>query len=185
MYYTIKRWLKWELPYYPKYFIEGVKNLIRWFPIIWKDRNWDHHYIWEIMKFKLSNQSKYIGTKDRHISAKRDAEIMMTCVRLIDKIQSEYYSSEYMDYHKSEFHWDDYEDKPDHKQLRIEELNENFDDYFSKYFLIYKKVRKSRKTLFPKKTKQGIAMNIAYINHQRAKKLLFNILENNIERWWD
>ena len=185
MFYSIKRWLKWELPYYPKYFIEGVKNLIRWFPIVWKDRDWDDHYIWQVMKFKLSNQSKYIGAKDRHISAKRDAEIMMTCVRLIDKIQNEYYSSEYMDYHVTDFNFVDSETSNGGKEAVITEISERFDDYFSKYFLIYKKVRKSRKTLFPKKTKQGMAMNIAHINHQRAKKLLFNILENNIERWWD
>ncbi len=38
---------------------------------------------------------------------------------------------------------------------------------------------------FPKDTKDGIAINISHINHLRAKKLLFNILEENIERWWD
>ena len=38
---------------------------------------------------------------------------------------------------------------------------------------------------FKTDNKRGVAMNIGYINHNRAKKLLFNILENNIERWWD
>ena len=36
-----------------KSFIISIKNLIKWFPIIWKDRDWDDHYIWEIMKNKL------------------------------------------------------------------------------------------------------------------------------------
>jgi hypothetical protein len=34
-------------------------------------------------------------------------------------------------------------------------------------------------------TKQVIAMNIGHINHNRARKLLFNILESQIEGWWD
>jgi len=33
--------------------------------------------------------------------------------------------------------------------------------------------------------KQVIAMNIAHINHDRARKLLFKLMEENIERWWD
>jgi hypothetical protein len=33
--------------------------------------------------------------------------------------------------------------------------------------------------------KQRIAMNIGHINHDRARKLLFKIMEENIERWWD
>jgi hypothetical protein len=36
-----------------------------------------------------------------------------------------------------------------------------------------------------KKDKQVIAMNIGHINHDRAKKLLFKLMEENIERWWD
>jgi ribosomal protein L1 len=33
--------------------------------------------------------------------------------------------------------------------------------------------------------KQIIAMNIGYINHDRARKLLFKLMEENIEKWWD
>ena len=33
--------------------------------------------------------------------------------------------------------------------------------------------------------KQLIAMNIGYINHDRARKMLFKIMEENIEGWWD
>ena len=74
---------------------------------------------------------------------------------------------------------------PGHKELRIEELSENFDEYFKKYPLIHKKVINMKKTPFRKDDKCGIAINIAHINHGRAKKLLFKILEKNIERWWD
>ena len=33
--------------------------------------------------------------------------------------------------------------------------------------------------------KQRIAMNIAHLNHQRAHKLLFKTMKENIESWWD
>ena len=67
-------------------------------------------------------------------------------------------------------------------------MEENFDDYFKKYPLIYKKVlngeglinREGRED-----DKQLIAMSIGYINHDRVKKLLFKIMEENIEGWWD
>jgi hypothetical protein len=185
MYYAIKRWLKWELPHYPKYFLIGVKNLWKWFPIIWKDRDWDDYYIWIILEKKLAKQAKYIGEKNRHVSASRDAERMMTCVRLIKRVREEYYSSEYSDYHKSEFHWDEIPDRPNHKQLRIEELWENFDEYFKKYPRIRKQVMEMGRTPFNRSEKCGIAVNIAHINHKRAKKLLFNILNDHIESWWD
>jgi hypothetical protein len=168
-----------------KQFFRNIHNIYRWFPIIWKDRDWDDHFIWEILKFKLTNQAKYIGHHNRHTSAKRDAQIMNTCVKLIDKIQNEYYNSEYIDYHNNRFHFDDCKDKPGYKQLRIEEVSERYDDYFKLYPRIYKQVINSDKLIFNKKNRAGIAMNIAHINHDRARKLLFKIIEQNIERWWD
>jgi len=162
-----------------KRFIKRIKNLVRWFPIIWKDQDWDHHFIFEILKFKLKNQAEYIGYHDRHVSAKRDAEIMMLCVRLIEKVQSEYYQLEYMDYHKSDYNWIDSESFPGMYELQIVEKSERFDEYFKKYPLIYRCVPDLNVP------KTAIAYYIAQTNHTRARKLLFNILEKNIERWWD
>ena len=36
-----------------------------------------------------------------------------------------------------------------------------------------------------KSVKKSIAMNIANVNHNRVRKLVFKIMENNIEKWWD
>lgn len=178
-------WWKFEGKYLHREIPRSIKSLIRWFPIIWKDRDWDDHYIWIILENKLTFQAKYIGGRDYHLNAKRDAEIMMTCVRLIQRVREEYYKMEYSDYHKSEFHWDNIIDRPGHKQLRIEELSENFDEYFKKYPRIHKKVLVMENAPFNRSQKCGIAMNIANINHDRARKLLFKIMEDHIEGWWD
>ena len=162
-----------------------IKNLIRWFPIIWKDQDWDDYYIFEILKFKLKNQAKYIREKDRHVTAKRDAEIMMTCVRLIDKVQDEYYAGEYIDYHESDYNWIESEKHPDYFEVDIILKSERFDEYFKKYPLVYKQVLSSNKNIFKTNTKQGIAMNMGRINEKRAHKLLFKILEQNIQSGWD
>lgn len=171
--------------------MRGIKNIWYWLPIIWKDRNWDSHYIFEIMKHKLKAQSKYIGERDIHTRAKRDAEIMMTCVRLMEKIQGEWYPMEYMDYHKTKHWFEPCEDREGYSTWESRELSENFDEYFAKYPLIYKRVlngegdfgREGREG--HEDDKQIIAMNISHINHKRARKLLFKIMEENIEGWWD
>jgi hypothetical protein len=183
----IKSWWNHDGKYYHKYIKQGVKNLIYWFPIIWKDRNWDSHYIFEIMKHKLSAQADYIGGRDLHTRAQLDAKRMRLCVKLMSLVQDEFYSSEYSDYHKTK-HW--FEPIPETTLSSWESrtLEENFDDYFKKYPLIYKRVlngegifgREGREN-----DKQIIAMNIGYINHDRARKLLFKIMEENVEKWWN
>jgi hypothetical protein len=170
-------------------FKKSVKNLIRWFPVMWKDRDWDDHYIWEILKTKLKYQSEYIGSRDIHVNAKYDAERMMWCVRLIDKIQDEFYSGEYMDYHESRFNWLDIEGDSEHKQLDIQEVSENYDEYFAKHKAAVRKVLANKELqifeLNDDNYKQRLAMNLGYYNEKRAQDLLFKILNRDIRGWWD
>jgi hypothetical protein len=181
-------WWEHDGKYYHKYFKTGVKNIIYWFPIIWKDRNWDSHYIFEIMKHKLSAQANYIGTNDRHTRAQQDARRMRLCVKLMSKVQEEDYTMEYMDYHKDRIWFTDCEDRPGSSLMNSEQVWEKFDDYFKKYPLVYKRVMNGEgvfKREGREDDKQIIAMNIAHINQDRAHKLLFKIMEENILGWWD
>ena len=162
-----------------KQFFKQIHNLIRWFPIIWKDMDWDHHFIFEILKFKLKNQAKYISGKDRYVGAKRDAEIMMLCVRLIEKVQDEYYGCEYHDYYKSDIKFVPSIPHPGSYEMEEELISEHYDDYFKKYPLVYRMVPDLQAP------KEKIAFQMARINEERAHKLLFTILEQNIRKWWD
>ena len=188
----IPLWWNHEGKYMHLEFKRGIKNLIHWFPIIWKDRNWDSHYIFEILKYKLESQAKHIMDNDRHTRAKHDAGKMMTCVRLMETVQEGTYSSEYSDYHKTKHWFEPINDGKGTSTWESRVLEENFDNYFKKYPLIYKRVLNGE-AVFPLDTsnidntevKQRIAMNIGHINQDRARKLLFKIMESQIEYWWD
>ena len=185
-------WLWWnhDGKYLHKEIKWGIQNLIYWFPIIWKDRNWDDHYIFDVLKHKLKAQAKYIGDRDFHTQAQLDAKRMRLCVKLIQLIQDEPYAMEYMDYHKDRVWFTDCEDRPGSSLYNSEEVWENYDEFFKKYPLVYKRVLKGEGpfTLDGRDEadiKRIIAMNIAHINQDRARKLLFKIMEENIEGWWD
>ena len=188
-YYSVRRWFLYELKYYPKYFREGVSNLWKWFPIIWMDRDWDSHFIYEVLKFKVGNTAKYIGDHNRHTTSKRDAEIMILTTKLIQRCQDEFYDGEYMDYHESAYNFIDINSEdniPEHialrsKKLEINEISNIYQEYFNKYPRIYKQI----KSQHPNKLNGFIAMRMADENQNKFKKLLFKILENNIQKWWD
>jgi len=184
----IRLWWKFDGKYYHKYLKQGIKNLWYWFPIIWKDRNWDQHYIFEVLKHKLKSQSEYIGRMDFHTRAQQDARNMRICIKLIQICQDDTYGMEYMDYHKDRIWFTPCEDRPDSSLMNSELVWEKFDDYFKKYPLIYKRVLKGE-GIFSMEgrwdDKQVLAMNIAHINQKRAQDLLFKIMNNGINSWWD
>jgi hypothetical protein len=184
-------WWKFEGRYYHKDIYNGVKNLIKWFPIIWRDRDWDQSYIYTILQKKLELHAEGIAKRDILVSSQRDAEMMRTSARLIEKIKNDYYDSEYTDYSEDKYWFETIPDRPGLSTMEHELISENFDDYFKKYPLIYKRVLNGE-GMFPIKEisevgeyKKTIAKNIAHINQDRARKLLFNILESQIEGWWD
>lgn len=163
----------------------GIRNLIKWFPIIWKDHNWDSWYIFNILEHKLKAQAKYIGDHNFYVGAKRDAEIMMLCVRLIHKVKEEYYNMEHMDYQNNEIVFEPVKDNSKLSEIKIIHHENTLQEYFDKYPLIYKKVISEGYRGRIPTDDYSISSYIADMNHDRARKLLFKILEEHIERWWD
>ena len=184
----ISLWWRFNGRYYHKDFIEGVKNLWKWFPWVWKDRDWDDHFIFEALKFKIENTAKYIKKNDRYIGCERDVQIMMTCVGLIEKIQDQFYDLEHTDYMDQKFSFEKIEDS-DLSKLNIETTSENLSDYFSKHPNIHRRALKSSITMekwhYSEVSDQTLAMWMSHYNHNRARKILFALMERNIEKWWD
>lgn len=187
-----------KIGYKVRGFFTSVGNLIKWFPVIWKDRDWDDHYIFEVFKFKLEKQSKYIKEKGFHTNSDLDAKRMMLCVKLMEKVQEEFYVMEYMDYEDKDFFFvptgDDIEDDLSGYYMETRLKKENLNDFFKKYPLVYKKIVTNKKyqifkidneDLTSYDVKSRIALNIGRYNHERARKLLFKVLSENIESWWN
>jgi hypothetical protein len=126
-------WWRFEGKYYHKDFIVGIKNLWKWAPVIWNDRDWDDYYIYEIIRNKIKFQADYIEKKDRHLSAKRDSEIMRLVARLIKLQQDEFYGMEYMDYHKTNFDFIPTDETEKYFTIDDTLISENFQEYFNKY----------------------------------------------------
>lgn len=189
MFDRIRLWWKFDGRYMHLEFARGVKNLWRWFPIIWKDRDYDSHYIYELIRVKLQNQAEYIGNRDRHVEAKRDAERMRLVARLIKLQQDETYAMEYMDYHDQEI-ISEPSDVKGLNRLVFRQKAERFDEFFAKYPVQYKRVlsgeiNRYKRHSLEHRDKQIIAMEIAHENQDRCQRLLFKILQDHIDRWWD
>jgi hypothetical protein len=176
-------WWKFEGRYYHMTFLQGCKNVVKWFPIIWRDRDYDHSYILSVIKFKLEKQAKYLDSKNRFISTPSKVKYMNICSDLLDRLINDTYGLEYQDYIDTKFYSKLSDIKgnnnEDYYELEIETANDRLDDYFRKYKLVYKKLSKTIDD------RHSISVRIGCLNHERARKLLFKILDEKIEGWWD
>jgi hypothetical protein len=164
-----------------KDFVQGVKNLWKWFPIIWKDRNYDHNFIYTLLAKKLEFQAEYVGNRGIHVDAKRDAERMMLVAKLIKLEQDDFYAMEYMDYQVTEDFYVPVDDKLEYFEWEQVTVSHTFDEYFAKYPLCY-----NRAIQFANRTdSQLVAMMMGNLRQQKCKDLIFKLLNQHIDSWWD
>jgi len=160
----------------------GLISFWEWKSVIWKDRHWDDHFIFEVIKHKLILQRKELVSANRHTSIPQTNRDITICLNLIERIQEEYYGTEYMDYFVSDFKWVDHSDDGS-EELTIDEISNNADDYFKKHRSTVKKcLKKNRDLLFDRK---HLAMAVAHENQKKCQTLLFRILSERITWWWD
>ena len=68
----------------------GIKNLIKWFPLIWKDRNFDQGYLYDLIYFKLGEMQKFFESDYTYsMDAKEYAKQIKECKELLKRIINE------------------------------------------------------------------------------------------------
>jgi len=190
MYNRIRLWWKYEGRYYYKDFIQGIKNLWKWFPTIWKQRDWDGDFIYTILAKKLEFQAKYIGEKNRHTTAQQDAERMRLVVKLIKLQQDEFYNMEYMDYAEDKVWFTPCEGIPGYSTWNAKIIWEKYNEYFAKYPLCHKRavqfIKDHQKSFTNDHTdKKLVAMIMGDLRQAKCQELIFKIMGQDINKWWD
>jgi hypothetical protein len=170
--------LHWRI----RYFLTGVKNIIRWVPTMYHDRDWDGDYILKILQKKIEYQRKELVNANRHMDIDRDNRYMTLALNLLERVRQEHYSLECMDYWDNDISFEDVPDNPNLKSIEIETTGERFDEYLNKY---PSSVRAIIKEHGEQADKKRLCLMVSYYNHNKANKLLFRVLEERLAQWWD
>jgi hypothetical protein len=166
---------------YPfKDFYRRVKNVLRWLPTIWKDRDWDNSYITEILIKKLEfTRDFYLSGKAYSAEAEKVAEEIKEAINRL---------------HMTRDSWEFYED------LAMEQLEQKwgkttFDFVPYKYdeygnILLYEMESETEKVNTEEEEEQyriefGKALDTARKQYRKDKKDAYKFIAKNIDKWWE
>jgi len=178
-----KTWRRYA-PVWFKEFVDGITNIIRWIPTLYRDRDWDDFYITKILQKKIEFQREHLVKHNRHLSIPQHNRDMTWVLNLIERKHQDYYQLEKYDYEDSEFVFTPYAEDPNYSQLDIKVNSESWDKYLAKYRGAVRRVKK----LYPNKDlseKGDLAFWVARYNQERCNKLLWKIMHEKSEQWWD
>jgi hypothetical protein len=173
-----KTW-KYYSPTWLNVFAEGVYNIIRWMPTIYKDKDWDDFYITRLLQVKIEHQREYLVKHNRHERISEDNFWMTVILNLIERENGEYYTMEKYEYVEM------------HDEILADGYkSEHVQDYINKYPGTYRKVIKLIDVGSPLARvydidKHYIAMQMGIQRQEKCRRLLFRILKDKSQQWWD
>lgn len=151
----------------------GIKNLITWFPVVWKDRQWDHQFIYVVLRHKLHLAEQYIRHHGIHVNNIRDANQIKMCINLLDRlIKDEYHEIAFKRHEEKwglpKFIWNDANSDEKMYELIIKYPNVKTD-----------KDKKSQNKDF------GFASSRETELREQDLDLLFGYMRKHIQGWWE
>jgi len=170
------RHLHWRI----RNFIIGCKNIIKWAPTLFEDRDWDQYHIYTILQKKIEFQRKEIVYSNRSTRVWQDNRDMTIILNLLQRVKNGYYEGEHTDYYEMKVETIPV-DGTSLKEMKFNVLSERYDEYLNKYKSSVRKLLKEEGEI----DKETLCMLVARHNQEKARKLLFNMLNEKIEGWWD
>lgn len=148
----------------------GIKNLIKWTPVVWKDRDYDYQPLLEMMKFKLENMEDFFRNKGIAADAEERADEMKVCIDLLDRLINDVHFKEA---------YDAFHEKWGEGKITFEDEGE-----YCKMDINYSKV----KTPEDEEEKNKDLMHSAKMEDIKRKndmRDLFDTLYGKLLTWWD
>ena len=141
-------------------------RIIRWFPILWKQYDFDYIYALDVFKFQLKNIKDHLNSKYSYTeNSKHYASRIDTILKLMEKVYNEDYS--YID--------DEFNSKYPKRELYVDEnhyLQHKYEGVTDSEEII--KLDKIYHEMFLEGIKK----------HEKAHKILWKLIEHNIRNFW-
>ena len=68
--------------------LDGVRNLIRWTPVIWDDRDYDWEYLARVMSWKMRRMADCLES-GFVVDGSKNAQDLRTCANLLDRVREQ------------------------------------------------------------------------------------------------
>lgn len=139
--------------------VRRIKRFWGWFPIIWRDEDWDSAYLYEIMRYKISRIRKDITRCARHIGYQKDVEDM----KIVEELLSRHsFSDFYID------NWRGTKElcncKPNEDFFNVNEMGEWLNPFCEHCKLLMKKRHVKEKSDF---------------------NMIWDIMKKRSQKWWN
>jgi hypothetical protein len=78
----------------------GLRNIVRWLPVIWHDEDYDWDYLAKVMEVKMKWMSKHFKDNARVVDSIQMSKELMICSELLRRLREDNFNGK--DYNETE-----------------------------------------------------------------------------------
>lgn len=156
-----------------KSYFNRVKRVIEFLPVIWKGFDFDYIYSIELFKYQLTRTAKFLESERAVcVYSKQTSMRIRIITELMEKVYDSYYELE---------HYSQMEEKWGTSRLVYEPFTSETIKFTG---IVWSKANTEQEQIEANK-EYDILSKKALAKHLKAKKLLWKLIEHNIENFWD
>jgi len=156
--------------YWIKRKIWQIRNLIKWFPVIWNQYDFDYGYALNVFMFQLNKMADFLDSDRAYtVAAKANASSIRRLTKLMKDVKDEKFLMEYHDEFKNLYGEVKTEFIPSGKYYTIED----------KFPEVEGRTKEELHDIYVGMMKKSIA------KQEKAHALVWKLLSNHIRGWWD
>jgi hypothetical protein len=176
------KWLRY-VPTSIKQFFQGLRNILRWMPTIYRDKHWDHSFLNDILQKKLEFMREELVTANRFVGVEKVNKDITLALNLLERIKHDYYALEMYEYIKNSHEFVPADVTGDYFVMQDTILEDNLEEYLAKYKHTAKKLRKKYKLKLYQTEK--LAFRVSDYNQQKCERIFWKLLNYKLTHWWD
>lgn len=176
------KWLGY-VPTWIKQFLQGLYNIIRWMPTIYRDRHWDHSFITDLLQKKLEFVREELVTANRFVGVEAVNKDITLALNLLERIKHSYYELEMYDYIKMSYDFVPADVTAEYYTMEQTILEDNLEEYLAKYPRTAKKLRKKYK--LKRDQVEKLAHKVSDYNQKKCERIFWKLIHYKLNHWWD
>ena len=156
----------------------GIPNIFKWLPVIWRNRPWDHYFIYDVLHKQLSLMEEHIRKYGYHVHHKKDAKQIKIAILLIERImKDEYYENVFKNH----------DEKWGESHLNWKEMDE--EEFGYKKDVVALDITRDNAITKEQKDQERKEFRRLSLKVEEQRKqdinILFEHIKKHIEGWWD
>ena len=152
--------------------IHSIHSLIYWFPVIWRDKDWDDDFFFDILIHKLSSMERYFRTADIVVDSEVYADEILAALQKLQAVRYQLNEDAAFELHEQKWgeavwHFAPTE-RPD----------------FSELIITYPNAKTLEENELASR-ELADAANISSMDDEVTLQEAFDLIAENVQKWWD